>query len=410
VGGAAVLAAAVLAAGAAGCWDFDGALARCEASGMCAVQAAGDGGATLPDAGGSDAGSPDAGSTPDAGGTGGVTGDAGTADAGTPDAGTPDAGAPDAGGCPEGLCFVEKHLAERQVLAAWAASPTDAWLVGTDGLVQHFDGTRLGPAESLLGSGEAFRAVWGTGPSDVWAVGDCGAIFRWTGARWTEVDRDPQCHTESYHAVAGTAAGELWVAGERGTLRHRTADGTWSSSGVGSSRSLKALWVGEDGNGWVAGTSGESGQARSGVWRLTANALTAQTLPLTATTDVSGEVLQVGPTQVFATGASGALLSFDGTTWRRTAPFGSGVILSGLASRGSADVLVVGGTVSGGMVSGSGTVGHFGDTGWSALDAGTAVEGVFLTDVLLPTATDVWLVGYTAQGGGLLLRFQRPAP
>ncbi len=63
--------------------------------------------------------------------------------------------------------------------AVWSSSPTDVWVAGELGLVQHFDGTAWSP-EASIDLMTNVKDLWGSGPDDLWAVGKGGAIFRRT--------------------------------------------------------------------------------------------------------------------------------------------------------------------------------------------------------------------------------------
>src|SRR5262249_51217841 len=69
--------------------------------------------------------------------------------------------------------------------AAWAASPTDLWVVGEVGTLLHYDGTSWSSAPRL--TTEALNGVWGSAPGDVWAVGDDEALLHFDGAKWSMV-------------------------------------------------------------------------------------------------------------------------------------------------------------------------------------------------------------------------------
>jgi hypothetical protein len=63
----------------------------------------------------------------------------------------------------------------------WAHARNDAWVVGTNGLVLHWDGMTW--SEVQTGTKRALIAVWGGGDasaaSSVWAVGEAGTILRY---------------------------------------------------------------------------------------------------------------------------------------------------------------------------------------------------------------------------------------
>lgn len=59
--------------------------------------------------------------------------------------------------------------------SVFAVSPTDAWLVGGNGAIQHWDGATWTASET--GASTFLTSVWASGPNDVWAVGTNGTIL-----------------------------------------------------------------------------------------------------------------------------------------------------------------------------------------------------------------------------------------
>jgi hypothetical protein len=88
-----------------------------------------------------------------------------------------------------GWCFQHPSPLGGSATAGWAASPTDAWIVGSTGLLVHFDGKKWTWFEGAAGAN--LRAVWGSATDDVWAVGagtddewERGVVLHWDGRHW----------------------------------------------------------------------------------------------------------------------------------------------------------------------------------------------------------------------------------
>ncbi len=100
--------------------------------------------------------------------------------------------------------------------AVWSASASDAWAVGTGGLVRHYTGhpTRW-DVVSDVPTLQDLRAVSGSSPSDVWAVGDEGVVLHYDGKAWSRVKiaglgrRRPKLS-----AVWVAAPGHVWIGGQ----------------------------------------------------------------------------------------------------------------------------------------------------------------------------------------------------
>lgn len=98
----------------------------------------------------------------------------------------------------------------------WAASPTDAWLVGGAGLVRHYTGhAHLWDVVSDVPTTATLRSIWGSSSSDIWAVGDEATVLHFDGEIWTRFkvaglgQRRPDLH-----AVWTDGPGRVWAGGD----------------------------------------------------------------------------------------------------------------------------------------------------------------------------------------------------
>jgi hypothetical protein len=157
------------------------------------------------------------------------------------------------------------------VFGVWAATPTDAYAVGSaagrNGFVWHYDGDTWQeltlPTDLPLNEHHdtpAFFKVWGVSANEVWVVGASGAVMRGNvndGFRmvpWLDVDGKPGTATlftvhvgdERVLIVGGDNQGVLlqWD-GEK--LVNRSPD---------ASPLLQGVCVGHDGEAWASGLSG----------------------------------------------------------------------------------------------------------------------------------------------------------
>ncbi|MGH7620068.1 MAG: hypothetical protein ACREPM_22870 [Gemmatimonadaceae bacterium] len=106
-------------------------------------------------------------------------------------------------------CAADGVAAQGPFYAIWGTSATNAFAVGANGHIVHFDGSSwsamTSPTTGRLG------AVGGTGPNDVWAVGDTAALH-YDGTKWSPVTRtvlDNQF--VGYQPNAGSFQTGLWV-------------------------------------------------------------------------------------------------------------------------------------------------------------------------------------------------------
>ncbi len=98
--------------------------------------------------------------------------------------------------------------------AVWSIASNDVWAVGTEGLVEHWDGT----AWQTVATGVTTRLwdVWASGPNDVWIVGDNATALRWNGSSLAKVTL-PAGADDDIYSVRGSARDHVWFAGTKGT-------------------------------------------------------------------------------------------------------------------------------------------------------------------------------------------------
>jgi hypothetical protein len=325
--------------------------------------------------------------------------------------------------------------------AVWASGPTNAWVVFESSaedprtIVDRWDGQQW--TEWITpGGGLLFRAsIWGTGPDDVWLVATDSktvpfvwAFIHWDGSQWTRQSIPGQPYPL---AISGVSSDDIWATAGPATFHY---DGsTWtqvpSPSGAVSFTSpgpppLFAfdsgdVWTGDysffhwDGQSWDVGRPGAStdpllqsvwGAAPDDVWFLTDTFLHLDATgnftsfdPGTSATlySMSG----TGSSDVWAVGAGGAIVHFDGNTWSSlvTDPLQTaGYVMTGISGTSDGQVWVVGKTESNpaqGLV-----IGHD-DAGWSALPAvplsGSTAPS--LAAIWATAADDIWVAGTTGQ-------------
>ena len=107
-------------------------------------------------------------------------------------------------------CAADGVAGQGPFYAIWGTSATNAFAVGANGRIVHFDGTSwsamTSPTTGRLG------AVGGTGPNDVWAVGDTVALH-YDGTKWSPVTRSIIDNNQffGYSQNAGSFQTGLWV-------------------------------------------------------------------------------------------------------------------------------------------------------------------------------------------------------
>ena len=234
--------------------------------------------------------------------------------------------------------------------AAWGSSPSSVWVVGDNGTILHYDGTKWNSHISSLNGRYGVNAsyalqqfklmnlhdVWGVSPTEIYAVGgrtcnsssttQCDlAVLRYDGKRW-----------EPIHVAGGPALGAVWAGG-----------------GQIFALSTKGNLLHYDGNTWSSPTPKQ-----------------------TYLTDVWG----TSPSNVYAVGLFGKVLRFDGSAWN-TVNSGSSSHFQAVWGSSASDVYVVGY---------SGAVVRFDGQGWAKMPG---IPKQSLLAVSGSSATNVYVSG-----------------
>jgi trimeric autotransporter adhesin len=268
--------------------------------------------------------------------------------------------------------------APRDLRGVWGSSASDVWAVGDDGWVLRWDGVRWTAVETRISM--SLYGVWGSAADDVWVVGrdeelETGVVARWNGTAWSTQ------HSDTFAAVAvwGTSPTNVWIAGPT-TFLHW--DGVVWTLPAAFLSGFSAIWGSDQYRVWfvneVGGflylptkTGGQTGVASlAGVWGSRAS-------------DPGGDG------DVWGVGADGAITHYGyHGIWT---PYASGTkaSLAGVWGSGANDVWAVGA---------GGTLLHWDGAAWSATRSGATRD---LNAIWGSGPHDVWIVG---AGGTILHR------
>ena len=265
------------------------------------------------------------------------------------------------------------------IRAVAAVSPGDAWVVGYTAflglpqtMTQRWDGAKWSIVPSpVIAGGSEFDAVVAVSANDVWAVGDRAGghpefagtrvtlTAHWDGSHWTAVP-SPNISDRSHSLLDVTAisSSDVWAVGYYRNIgeSYRTLILHWN----GASWSIvpSPNYAGENILFGVSGTAANDVWAVGDAW----DGVTARQLFLhwngsiwslvtgpggpTACVGCSGDVLAMGPNDVWAVGSS--IGHWDGTDWALVSdPVVQGSIgfsLRSLAKVGDCDAWSVGGS------------------------------------------------------------------
>jgi hypothetical protein len=232
----------------------------------------------------------------------------------------------------------------RDVLSVWAIDQNDLWAVGADGLLAHYvNGYWFSQPTPTY---QHLHSLYGTAWDHIVSVGDSGTAIHFDGVTWQEEDTGTLL---SLRGVWGGSPGYYVAVGD-GIALART-DGVWSEIPDAPGVMLNAVWgpsvldfyaVGADGRvypyqgGWLEpidlGVSDSlnllsvSGTANDNIWVVGSQGAVFHYdgvvwERMEQTTLATLYDVHVRPDgQVFAVGARGTLLRFDGNGWSLTPP------------------------------------------------------------------------------------------
>jgi hypothetical protein len=243
----------------------------------------------------------------------------------------------------------------------WAASATDAWVVG--GAVLRWDGTSFKPQMANT----ALNAVWGSGPNDVWAVGKGGTILRWNGTTLAPVASGT---TRDLLGIWGSGPKDIWVAGQSNTVLHY--DGSkWTAQTLGPPIDIYGAWVQSNGDAWFA--------ANDGVRRYSGGAFSTPRPNKRRLRATWGS----GPNDVWFVGAAAHVLHWNGTSFTQVLGNTAEEIFSDVWASGPDDVWAVHDGTTQPLWRSDGRT-------WTRASLGTGQTGKVIWG---SSKTDVWIVG-----------------
>lgn len=177
---------------------------------------------------------------------------------------------------------------------------TNAWAVGNDGHILHFDGTTWEINDSI--STVNINSVAFFDENNAFAVGDGGLILKYDGASWTDVSGGAT--TANLYGVDFGDASNAWAVGASGAAVYW--DGTsWTAQTSGiTDKDLTGVSFTSPSNGWAVGKGGKL-ISYDTAWHI-------QTSPISG--DLYGISL-ADATNGWAVGKSGKMMKYDGTEW-----------------------------------------------------------------------------------------------
>ncbi len=247
----------------------------------------------------------------------------------------------------------------------WTNAPDNVWIVGSSGVVIHYDGRIWHDMSGGLASYE-LQGVWGTSAEDVWVAG-YGGVFQFDGTIWREKRR-----TSMMYDIWGNSGTDIYAVGSSGKIQHYNGS-EWDEAVLGD-YFLQGVWGSSEDDIFVVGYDGADGV----IFHSDGIEWSRMTAPATgALYDVWG----TSANNVFAVGTAGTILNYNGTDWKLV---NSGTVetLWGIWGSSEEDIFAVGS---------NGTILHFNGTRLYKMKSGTQ-KG--LAAVCGSSPTDVYAVGW----------------
>lgn len=252
----------------------------------------------------------------------------------------------------------------------WGSAHTNVVAVGQSG-VHRYDGSSWSAMSDP--SSSTLNAVWGASGSDIFAVGNDGTIIRYDGTDWEEMTSPT---SGDLRGVWGTSASNVYAVGQGGDIIR--FDGmSWSDpiDHPGSFVDLHDVWGSSASDVYVVGAAGTMIHYDGTDWELVTG------FPSYYLGGISG----TSATNIYAVGGGGTVLHYDGTSWSSLT--GASGMLEDVYAVSDTDAFIVT----------AGQIYHHNGTA-TACVAMTGGVGYSFEGVWASSATDVFVVGYTAFG------------
>lgn len=275
-----------------------------------------------------------------------------------------------------GIWQCPEQIAMTDLQGVFASTSTDAWAVGLQGTIVHWDGQSW-TAIAAPGVSADLNAVAGYSPTDVWAVGGGGTVLHFDGAAWSAKSFPTQ---DALLAVYASGANEAWAIGDHGLIAHLKDDTVDTSLSMAMPIALRAIWGASASQIWVVGDRGTvffiDGQ-------------TAKTGDAGTTHDLLG-VWGSSISDVWAVGDGGVLSHFNGTYWQLASTNRDYQSYNAIAASASAPMS---GPRPLSIVGDLGLVLQQSPSSWQTDMRFSNVSGQSYRALFIDRSDDVWLVG-----------------
>jgi hypothetical protein len=174
-------------------------------------------------------------------------------------------------------------------------------LFGTPSIYYRFNGSTW--TVNPTGAAQSFEDMWTTPDGQSYAVDGTATVYRFDGAGWVEM---PTGSPQRLHSIWASGPNDVFAAGELGTVMHY--DGaSWTKLATGTTGALQAVWGASSTNVFFVGSDLNGGL----VLRYNGTSFSAANPTSRGLTSVHGR----SPNEVYAVGAGGTIIRFNGSAW-----------------------------------------------------------------------------------------------
>lgn len=244
----------------------------------------------------------------------------------------------------QGCWETTSRCSNYRLLEVWCHSETDAWCVGGDREMYHWNGFSWDPVN--YGTSRDLRTIWGFGSDDVYAAGE-GSVLHWNGQTWSAgtvsggsvwdiwgfdtnhviITAGNAIHQGSHSAgwstyfvpdlpdlydIWGSAPNDIYILASQGRYTHYDGS-TWTTHQTDFEYNLGGIWGFASDDIFIVGYN----QSTYTSLILHYDGSTWTEMPVSATANLY-HVWGAAPDDVYAVGGysyGSEILHYDGTSW-----------------------------------------------------------------------------------------------